>query len=134
MRKLVTTLLLIALAAGGCAFVAQPSGDSLERAFEQRASNVQVAGEGVVSRILRDDTLDSPHQRFIVRLPSGLTVLVSHNIALAPRIDDLKAGDTVAFSGEYVWNEQGGLVHRTHRDPRSGLASGWLRHNGRTYE
>ena len=34
-----------------------------------------------------------------------------------PRIADVKVGDTVSFFGEYVWNEQGGLIHWTHHDP-----------------
>lgn len=112
----------------------QQTADDVQKAFEAKATNVQIAGEGSVLRILSDDRSGSPHQRFIVKLASGQTVLISHNIALAPRVDDLKDGDTVSFSGEYVWNEQGGLIHRTHRDPRSHLASGWIKHNGRTYE
>src|SRR5215203_1091512 len=90
---------------------------SLDRAFEQRSKDVQVNGQGVVTRILPDDTFGTPHQRFIVRLASGHTVLIEHNIGLADRIGDLNEGDTVSFSGEYVWNEQGGLVHWTHHDP-----------------
>lgn len=106
----------------------------IARAFEQRARDVQVKGEGVVTRILSDDKSGSPHQRFIVRLASGQTVLIQHNIELAPRIDDLGEGDEVGFYGEYVWNEQGGLVHWTHHDPAGRHTAGWLKHNGRTYQ
>lgn len=125
-------MLVVLLA--GCGQFSQPGGGDVERAFNTRSSDVQVTGEGTVLRMLSDDRSGSPHQRFILKLALGQTVLVSHNIALAPRIDDLKTGDTVSFSGEFVWNEQGGLIHRTHRDPRSHLVSGWLKHNGRTYE
>lgn len=94
----------------------------------------QVQGNGVVARLLPDDDSGSRHQRFILRLPSGQTLLVAHNISLAPRIDDLRVGDTVEFSGEYAWNDQGGVVHWTHRDPAGRHAAGWLKHGGRTYQ
>jgi hypothetical protein len=106
----------------------------IAKAFEQHAREVQVEGEGVVSRILPDDNSGSPHQRFIVRLASGQTVLIEHNIELAPRIDNLTEGDSVSFSGEYIWNTQGGLVHWTHHDPAGRHVAGWLKHNGRIYQ
>lgn len=133
-RRVITSIVLIVLVAGGCSPVAQPPADSVERAFQQHSSNTQVIGEGVVTRILRDDTAGSPHQRFILKLASGQTVLIDHNIDLAPRIADLKAGDTVSFSGEYVWNEQGGLIHWTHHDPAGRHANGWLVHYAKKYQ
>ena len=108
--------------------------DSLGRAFKNRTSNVQVEGEGVVTRILADDNSGSRHQRFIVRLKSGQTVLIAHNIDIAPRVVDLGEADTVRFYGEYVWNEKGGVVHWTHHDPEGRHAAGWIKHNGRTYQ
>jgi hypothetical protein len=44
-------------------------GDAIARAFEQHQSNVKVEGEGTVTRVLPDDNIGSPHQRFIVRSP-----------------------------------------------------------------
>lgn len=111
------------------------SGDSaLVDAIARRRSDVQVSGEGKVIRLLPDDADGSRHQKFILRLGGGQTVLVAHNIDLAPRINDLSTGDSVGFSGEYEWNEKGGVVHWTHRDPRGAHAAGWLRHNGRLYQ
>lgn len=103
-------------------------------AFASGASNIQVEGEGAVVRILPDDLNGSRHQRFIVEIESGQTVLISHNIDLAPRIDGLEVGDGVRFNGEYVWNEKGGLVHWTHHDPRGKHVAGWVIHNGKTYK
>lgn len=103
-------------------------------AFRQHRSNIQVNGEGTVVRILPDDNQGSRHQRFILRLDSGQTLLLAHNIDLAPRISSLQEGDHVAFSGEYEWNDKGGVVHWTHRDPGGQHPPGWLKHEGRTYQ
>lgn len=106
----------------------------LTDAIRNRRSNVQVQGEGSVTRVLADDTNGSRHQRFILAIPSGDTLLVSHNIDLAPRVDALAVGDTVGFNGEYEWNQKGGVIHWTHRDPRGTHPHGWLKHKGVTYQ
>lgn len=108
--------------------------DSIGRAFANRSSGVQVEGEGTVIRLLQDDTNGSRHQRFIVELASGQTLLVSHNIDLAPRISGLAEGDTVRFNGEYEWNAKGGVIHWTHHDPRGKHVAGFVMHNGKTYQ
>jgi hypothetical protein len=105
---------------------------AIENAFANRISNLQVGGQGTVVKILPDDNDGSRHQRFIVRLNSGQTLLMSHNIDLAPRIDSLSAGDTVAFYGEYEWNQKGGLIHWTHHDPQGRHPAGWIKHGGQT--
>lgn len=107
---------------------------ALERAFRNGMSGVQVEGEGVVERVLPDDNDGSRHQRFILRLGSGQTLLIAHNIDLAPRLNRLAAGDSVAFHGVYEWNSEGGVVHWTHHDPRGRHVTGWLRYNGATYK
>ena len=108
--------------------------DAIGRAFATKASDIQVEGEGTVSRILADDLNGSRHQRFIVEVPSGQTVLITHNIDIAPRINGLEVGDLVRFNGEYVWNSKGGVVHWTHGDPRGKHVAGWVRHKGKTYQ
>lgn len=107
---------------------------TVTRAFEEQKSDVQVSGEGLVTKILPDDRDGSRHQLFILRLPSGRTLLISHNIDIAPRLDSLKPGDSVEFYGVYEWNSKGGLVHWTHRDPGGQHEGGWLRHNGQTFQ
>jgi len=106
---------------------------ALSRAFERHERDVVVEGEGIVSRVLADDREGSRHQRFILRLSSGQTVLVAHNIDIAGRIASLEKGDTVAFRGEYVWNAAGGVVHWTHGDPAGRHPAGWIKHHGETY-
>ena len=115
----------------------EPGSDSdqrLAQAFAHRERNVDVQGSGVVTQLLPDDNEGSRHQRFILRLASGQTLLVAHNIDVAKRIDSLKEGDQVAFRGEYEWNPMGGVIHFTHHDPQGRHASGWLKHNGQTYQ
>ena len=107
---------------------------TLQEAFRSQRSDLQVRGEGTVTKVLRDDLDGSRHQRFILRTNTGQTLLVAHNIDLAPRIDGLKAGDTVEFYGEYEWNPKGGVIHWTHHDPDHRHVAGWLRHQGRTYQ
>jgi hypothetical protein len=104
------------------------------RAFTSGTSNVQVEGEGMVTRVLPDDLNGQRHQRFVVRLASGQTLLVAHNIDIAQRIDGLKEGDSVGFKGEYVWNEEGGVIHWTHHDPEGRHVAGWVKHNGKTFK
>lgn len=106
----------------------------IKSAYENRRSNVQVEGSGVVVKILPDDLQGSRHQKFILRLSSGQTILVSHNIDLAPRMDALREGDTVEFFGEYEWNPKGGVVHWTHHDPDGRHQAGWLKHKGAIYQ
>lgn len=106
----------------------------LGEAYKNRRSDVQVKGSGTVSKLLPDDNQGSRHQKFILRLSSGQTLLVAHNIDLAPRINALEEGDRVEFFGEYEWNSRGGVIHWTHHDPSGRHVGGWLKHNGRTYQ
>lgn len=110
------------------------SNTEILKAYKKHQSDVQVQGVGKVVKLLRDDLKGSKHQRFILKLPSKLTILIAHNIDLAKRINDIKVGDSVEFYGEYEWNKKGGVVHWTHHDPRARHIGGWLKHNGRTYQ
>ena len=107
--------------------------DTAAAAVRAHARDVEVEGHGIVLRLLPDDRDGSPHQRFLLRLADGGTVLVAHNLDLAPRLNGLATGETVAFRGEYVWNPKGGTLHWTHDDPRGTHPDGWLRWRGRVY-
>jgi len=107
---------------------------STQAEYTQANVGQQIRGSGSVVRILSDDNAGSRHQRFIIRLASGQTLLVAHNIDLAPRIDGIAVNDRVDFYGEYEWNSQGGVVHWTHHDPAGRHTDGWLRSKGRTYQ
>ena len=107
---------------------------ALENAYLNRLRHHQVSGRGTVVKLLADDNDGSRHQRFVLRLNSGRTLLISHNIDLAPRIDSLQPGETVEFNGEYEWNAKGGLVHWTHHDPQGRHVPGWIKHKQQTYQ
>jgi hypothetical protein len=158
MRKLLTVIVVaLFVALAGVYFNAQDAGPSgggenlrsndasgltaagdsdavLARAYREHRSSIQVRGAGTVTRVLADDNDGDRHQRFILELTSGQTLLIAHNIDLAPRIPKLRIGDRVGFYGEYEWNDQGGVIHWTHRDPAGRHLAGWLEHAGTRYD
>jgi hypothetical protein len=114
------------------------SGDGgIAKLYREKKSNVIVTTGGTIAKVLPDDneTADgsSRHQRFIVRLVTGDTVLISHNIDLADRVP-AREGDVIQFSGEYEWTQQGGVVHWTHHDPRNRRPDGWIELRGTRYK
>ena len=108
---------------------------TLAEAFRNHQSDLIVDSvSGTVEAVLPDDTEGDRHQRFIIRISRDQTVLVVHNIDVAPRIEGLRKGDRVSVKGEYEWNERGGLIHWTHKDPRSSHEDGWIDFNRVRYE
>ncbi|ASJ38393.1 hypothetical protein TI24_12675 [Vibrio vulnificus] len=131
MKKLIAIFIAVfCLASIG----AKANDHQLKNAYENHQSDLQVQGSGTVIRLLPDDNEGSRHQKFILKLDSKQTLLVAHNIDLAPRVPNLKVGDRVQFYGEYEWNKKGGVMHWTHNDPNNKHPHGWLKHNGKTYE
>jgi hypothetical protein len=111
-----------------------PPSTTIQKAFVNQQSNVQIQGKGRVVKVLRDDTKGLQHQKFILQTSPEYTVLVAHNIDVAPRLPGLKEGDIVNFFGEYEWNARGGVIHWTHRDSSGRHANGWLKYDGKTYQ
>lgn len=105
-------------------------------------ANAQQSGQMVlfdarVIKTLPDDNHGDRHQRFIIEidyLPSSIaTVLIAHNIDLAPRVP-VERGSIVRFFGQYEWNEKGGLLHWTHHDPSNWREGGWIELHGKRYD
>ncbi len=113
--------------------VPQAEPTDIRALFEAQHSGVMVSTNGNVTRILSDDTKGSRHQRFLIELPQGMTLLVAHNIDLASRIP-LNINDHVTIFGQYEWNHKGGLIHWTHHDPKKIHPGGWIIHNNIKYE
>jgi hypothetical protein len=108
----------------------------IQSAFENQEENVSVTVRGKVSRVLKDeqDSVGDDHQRFIIRLSNGQTLLIVHNIRLAPRVAGIAAGSEITVHGDYVWNSRGGLVHWTHHDPDGSHENGWIVFEGVKFE
>ena len=101
--------------------------------YDAQRSGVMVSVVGNVTRILKDDNDGSRHQRFLIKTAEGLTLLVAHNIDLAPRVP-LKEYDEVSIYGQYEWSNKGGVLHWTHHDPNKSHEEGWILHQGKKYE
>ena len=94
-----------------------------------------VRGQGVVTKVLPDDTVPPRHQRFLVRDDWGRTFLFAHNIDVAQRVEGLAAGDEIRFRGEYRANAEGGVIHWTHAPTGGGRGpGGWIERAGVTYK
>jgi hypothetical protein len=57
-----------------------------------------VSTTGHVTRIMADDSKGSRHQKFLIAVPQGLTLLVVHYGGLAPRMS-LSINDDVTIFG-----------------------------------
>jgi hypothetical protein len=111
----------------------ESSGDqAIEDAIAAHRSGEWVEAGGTVERVLADDRSGLRHQRFIVRLEDGHTLLFAHNIDLAPRVP-VEPGSRIRFRGIYEWSARGGTVHWTHHDPDRAGAGGWIDLEGRRY-
>ncbi len=86
-----------------------------------------------MQRLLHDDRDDGCHQRLILRLPGGQTLLLAHNLDIAERVP-LGLGDRIRFRGLYEWNDLGGTVHWTHHDPHGNEQGGYVRFRRRDYK
>lgn len=113
---------------------AQRDNEALYALIAAKHSGEMVLGEGIVQKVLKDDNEGSRHQRFILDIGEGKTLLVAHNVDLAPRLPDLQVGDRVQFYGQYESNHRGGVLHWTHRDPAKRHTAGWLHYKGKRYE
>jgi hypothetical protein len=131
MRAIVLLLLL----APACVSATTHDNAAVERAFAEKRSTLEVTAQGVVTSVLTDDSgASGVHQRFIIRLAgSTQTVLVDNNITIGQRAPVL-LGNDVFVHGEYVWNDQGGLIHFTHHDPARTHEGGWIELSGIRYQ
>ncbi len=146
MKKLIGVVLLLAGLAVGYYESRPPDVDQISQrptapaadhpvlqAFREQRSDLWLTTDGVVDRVLSDDNKGSRHQRFLLRVADGHTVLIAHNIDLAPKVP-LGRGDIVTLRGEYEWNEKGGVIHWTHHDPQGRRKGGYIDFDGQRYE
>ena len=131
----ISAIALLLVIAPACMPPTTTDNAAVERAYAERRSTVEVTAQGVVTRVLEDDGGPSGvHQRFIIRLASSAqTVLVENNVTIGQRAPVLQRKD-VLVHGEYVWNDQGGLIHFTHHDPARTHEGGWIEVGGVRYQ
>ena len=127
------TFVLFAVIVSACGAVSAGNA-TVQRAYAEHLSGLEVTAEGSVTRLLADDTGPSgTHQRFIVQVRgSTQTLLIDNNLDIGKRVP-LATGDAVVVHGEYVWNDQGGLIHFTHHDPAHTHEDGWIELKGVRY-
>ena len=111
----------------------QTGGDAVEQAFAAQRSDLWLETRGRVIRVLRDDNEGARHQKFILQLDGGHSVLVAHNIDLARRIP-AREGVSLSVRGRYEWNDRGGVIHWTHHDPDGREQGGWIEVGDVRYE
>ena len=107
-------------------------GHYVTRPFRKSDTGSWIEVTGFVKRLLSDDNEGSRHQRFIIDIGGGQTLLIAHNIDLARRVP-VGMGDRVRARGMYEWNDLGGLVHWTHHDPLGEEDGGYIRYRTRDY-
>ncbi len=101
--------------------------------IDSRTSGEMVELHAEIVKLLPDDDEGSRHQRILLGLQTGGTMLVAHNIDLAERIP-AEEGDWITVYGQYEWNDKGGVLHWTHHDPKDWREGGWIEHAGVRYE
>lgn len=106
----------------------------LARAFSQGHTEFFIRVKATIRASLPTDYDGIRHQKFLVELSTGQTLLIAHNIDLASPVRRLRVGEKILIYGEYIWNAEGGLLHRTHDDPDFLLPHGWIRYQGRKYQ
>lgn len=147
-KKLINLILVLVVAALGYFFAPanKPSPDNgvsqrsthndqsalLQTAFAKRQSKVWATVKVKVRKTLMDDNKGSRHQRFLVNLANGQSILVAHNIDLAPRAP-IRAGARIWIKGRYEWSDKGGVLHWTHHNPKGGRG-GWIEVDGKRYD
>lgn len=104
----------------------------VQQAFRSQSSGIWVTMSAPISRVLPDSHGSSTHQRFILRCPSGQTVLVDNNVDVGSRAP-VRINERVVARGQYVWNALGGLIHDTHHSTGGGQ-DGWLLVGRSVYE
>jgi len=110
-----------------------PGFNTVQDAYRYRQTGMMAEVTGTVARILVDDRNEPDLQKFIIRLPSGQSLLVVHNQRIAERVP-VAANDTVVVRGEYQWTETGGALRHTQRDYTPRRRHGWIDHNGERYD
>jgi hypothetical protein len=105
----------------------------VKRIYDKNDTGSWVEASGFVKRLLSDDNDGSRHQRLILDMRNGQSLLIAHNLDLAKRVP-VGLGDRIRFQGMYEWNDLGGLIHWTHHDPMGVEDGGYIKYRTRVYQ
>lgn len=111
----------------------EPGFMTVQDAYRYHQTGMMAEVTGTVARVLLDDKGDPRHQKFIIRMPNGQSLLVLHDQVSGDRVP-VKVDDTVLVRGEYQWTETGGTLRFTQRDYSPRRMHGWIEHQGRRYD
>ena len=103
------------------------------RAQQLQLVKVPLTVTAPVKKMLKYDDRGLPHEKFLLVLSNGSTILVAHNTKMAPYVP-IQAGDIVTVSGEFIWNVKGGLIHWTHHTDTPNHAGGYIEFEGKRYD
>jgi hypothetical protein len=98
----------------------------------RRGVNFIEVQDAKVIDVLPDDLVGSQHQKWVVELENGATILSVFNLDICERVP-LKIGDRVSMGGQFIWDKGGGLIHWIHKDPRGNRPDGYVELNGVRY-
>jgi len=93
----------------------------------------EITVEARVKKLLPEDTRGLPHEKFLIELSNGTTILIAHDLKMAPSVP-IQPGDILRIHGEYIWNSRGGLIHWTHHTDTPRHEGGWIDFNGTRYQ
>lgn len=116
----------------GAALSTSPDAEAI-RAQELQLVKVPLAVTAQVKKMLKYDDRGLPHEKFLLLLSNGSTILVAHNTKMAPYVP-IQEGDIVTVKGEYIWNAKGGLIHWTHHTDTPNHQGGYIEFKGKRYE
>ena len=103
------------------------------RAQQLQLVKVPLTVTAPVKKMLKYDDRGLPHEKFLLGLSNGTTILVAHNTKMAPYVP-IQAGDLVTVHGEFIWNAKGGLIHWTHHSDTPSHPGGYIDFQGKRYE
>lgn len=111
----------------------EPGFMTVQDAYRYHQTGMMAEVTGTVARVLMDDKDDPRHQKFIIRMTNGQSLLILHDQVSGDQVP-VKVDDTVLVRGEYQWTETGGMLRFTQRDYSPRRMHGWIEHQGRRYD
>ncbi|RYZ84614.1 MAG: DUF3465 domain-containing protein [Proteobacteria bacterium] len=98
----------------------------------RRRTNFVEGGGMVVTELLPDDNNGLKHQKWMVRLSNGAQMQAVYNSDMCPRVP-IKVGDIVSMGGQFIYSNEGPMLHWLHYDPRRERPDGYVEINGTSY-